>query len=61
MDSTHSRGYWPNLLLDQPLLEAPNIVWVSDITYLPLVNEEWAYLAVWMDLFSPKAVGWQVG
>ncbi|WP_420150919.1 IS3 family transposase [Spirosoma sp.] len=60
-DSTHSKGYWPNLLLDQPLPQAPNLVWVSDITYLPLVKGGWAYLAVWMDLFSRKVVGWQVG
>ena len=60
-DSKHGRGYWPNLLLGQPLPEAPNLVWVSDITYLPLINGDWAYLATWMDLFSRKVVGWQVG
>lgn len=60
-DSRHGKGYWPNLLLDQTLPIAPNLVWVSDITYLPLVNGEWAYLAIWMDLFSRKIVGWHVG
>ena len=60
-DSTHGRGYWPNLLLNQPLPKAPNLVWVSDITYLPLINGGWGYLAAWMDLFSRKVVGWQVG
>ncbi|NEU67144.1 IS3 family transposase [Spirosoma agri] len=65
-NSTHGKGYWSNLLLDQPLPKAPNLVCpghraVSDITYLPLVNGEWAYLAVWMDLYSRKVVGWQVG
>lgn len=59
-DSKHGKGYWPNLLLNQPLPLEPNLVWVSDITYLPLVNGEWAYLGAWMDLFSRRVVGWQV-
>ena len=59
-DSAHGKGYWPNLLLDQPLPKAPDLVWVSDITYLPLIDGKWAYLAVWMDLYSRKIVGWQV-
>lgn len=37
-DSRHGKGYWPNLLLEQTLPIAPNLVWISDITYLPLVN-----------------------
>lgn len=48
-DSTHGKGYWPNLLLGQPAPTAPNLVWVSDITYLPLVDGEWAYLGAWME------------
>lgn len=59
-DSVHGRGYWLNLLKDQPLPESPNVLWVSDITYLPLANGDWAYLATWMDLFSRRIVGWQV-
>ncbi|QHV98164.1 IS3 family transposase [Spirosoma endbachense] len=59
-DSTHEKGYWLNLLLDQPLPLEPDIAWVSDITYLPLVNGKWAYLGSWMDLFSRKVVGWRV-
>lgn len=59
-DSTHGKGYWPNLLLDQPLPQEPNLVWVSDITYLPLSNGDWAYLGSWMDLFSRRIVGWRV-
>ena len=39
---------------------APNLVWISDITYLPLVNGQWAYLGGWLDLFSRRVVGWRV-
>lgn len=59
-DSRHGKRTCPNLLLGQPLPTAPNLVWVSDITYLPLVNGQWGYLSSWMDLFSRKIVGWQV-
>ena len=36
-----------------------NQVWVSDITYIP-TDEGWLYLAVTMDLFSRKIVGWSM-
>ena len=59
-DSGHGKRICPNLLLGQPLPTAPNLVWVSHITYLPMVDGQWAYLGSWMDLFSRKIVGWQV-
>lgn len=37
-----------------------NRVWVGHITYVPLSGGRWAYLAVWMDLFSRRIVGWQL-
>ena len=37
----------------------PNLVWVSDITYIKTL-EGWLYLAVVMDLFSRKVVGWSL-
>jgi transposase InsO family protein len=51
----------PNLLLERAIkVDRPRQVFVGDITYLPLQNGEWAYLGTWMDLFSPKIVGWHV-
>jgi transposase InsO family protein len=41
----------------QFVVEQPNAVWVADITYLR-VSRGWAYLAVLIDLFSRKVVGW---
>lgn len=40
--------------------EAPNRKWVTDITFLR-TKMGWAYLAVVIDLFSRKAVGWSIG
>lgn len=40
--------------------EAPNRKWVTDITYLPTVSG-WVYLAVVLDLFGRKVVGWSIG
>lgn len=37
-----------------------NEVWVGDITYIPLAGAQWAYLGVWMDLYSRKIIGWQL-
>jgi putative transposase len=59
-DSRHGKRICDNLLLGQPLPTKPNLVWVSDITYLPLVNGRWAYLGSWMDLYSRMVVGWRV-
>ena len=56
--SRHTLGYSPNLLLDRPRPTGLNQVWVSDITYIPLANGKWLYLAVWIDLWSRKVVGW---
>jgi putative transposase len=47
----------PNLVKRQFNVEKPNSVWVTDITYIR-TWEGWLYLAVVMDLFSRKIVGW---
>src|SRR5262249_28028332 len=57
----HGQRIIPNLLLERAgNVDRPRQVIVCDITYLPLQNGQWAYLATWMDLFSRKIVGWQI-
>ena len=50
----------PNWLKQVPRPDRTDQVWVSDITYLP-TREGWHYLAVIMDLFSRRVVGWATG
>ena len=40
-------------------LKAPNLVWVSDITYLK-VGGKWYNLCIIMDLFSRKVISWKL-
>jgi putative transposase len=48
-DSRHTLGYSPNLLLDMPELTAINQLLVGDITYVPLADGTFCYLATRMD------------
>jgi putative transposase len=50
----------PNLLQRQFTVTRPNKAWVTDITYIR-TWQGWLYLAVVMDLFSRKIVGWSAG
>jgi putative transposase len=60
-DSGHNLGYSENLLTGMKLPpEKPNLVIVGDITYLPLEDGSFAYLATWEDLFSRLVIGWEV-
>jgi putative transposase len=47
----------PNLLNQNFTAAAPNQKWVSDFTYIETL-EGWLYLAVVLDLFSRKVIGW---
>lgn len=47
----------PNILKRDFSADAPNRKWVADITYIA-TQEGWLYLAVIMDLFSRRIVGW---
>ena len=60
-NSTNGLRCAPNRLLDQSKPTQANRVWVSDITYLPLANGDWAYLCAFQDMASKQVVGWQVG
>ena len=49
----------PNLLEQRFVAAAPDLVWVGDITFVPTRNG-WLYLAVLLDLFSRKVIGWSM-
>jgi transposase InsO family protein len=61
--TTDSRGTLaaPNLLAQVKTQEcAPAKIIVGDITYLPLRNGKWCYLAVWQDKVSRRIIGWSL-
>lgn len=47
----------PNLLARQFTVTEPDQVWCGDVTYI-WTGKRWAYLAVVLDLFARKPVGW---
>jgi putative transposase len=59
-DSRHQLGYSPNLLATAPPPQCVNQIWVADITYIPLRTSAFAYLALLMDLFSRRIIGWDL-
>lgn len=59
-DSRHGLGYSPNLLLSAPPPERSNQIWVADISYIPLCRGGFDYLALLMDLFSRRIIGWSM-
>ncbi len=58
-DSNHSNRIYPNRAKGLKTIH-PNQLWVADITYIRLSNG-FAYLAVILDVFSRKIVGWHLG
>jgi transposase InsO family protein len=56
-DSNHKNPVAPNLLHREFTSPAPNRRWVSDITYV-WTWAGWLYLAVVLDLYSRRVVGW---
>ena len=59
MDSRHSHPIAPNVLRRNFDVELPDTAWVTDVTYV-WTHEGWLYLAMILDLFSRRVVGWAV-
>jgi transposase InsO family protein len=59
-NSNHDLPISPDLLRRDFSANAPNRKWVGDITYLQ-TTEGWLYLAVFIDLYSRRVVGWSMG
>jgi len=56
-DSRHTKRIAPNLLNRKFAVPAPNQALVGDITYIA-TTDGWLYLAVLIDLYSRRVVGW---
>ena len=56
-DSNHGHPVAPNVLDRNFDVKAANEVWVGDVTYIPTA-QGWLYLAVLLDLFARRVVGW---
>ncbi len=59
-NSNHKQPVFDNLVQRQFDVPEPDQVYVADITYI-WTQEGWLYLAVVIDLFSRKVVGWSMG
>ena len=56
-DSNHAYPIPDDLLCQDFSANAPNQVWVGDITYVS-TDEGWLYVAILLDLYSRRIVGW---
>ena len=56
-DSRHDLPIAPNLLDRNFTADAPNRIWLADITYVE-TDQGWLYLAAILDLYSRRIVGW---
>ncbi|MFT6140075.1 MAG: putative transposase [Psychromonas sp.] len=55
----HSDSVADNVLNQQFNPTPANLVWAGDVTYLR-TNQGWMYLAIVMDLYSRRVVGWSI-
>jgi putative transposase len=58
-NSKHCLPVAPNLLQRQFTVPEQDLVWVGDITYI-WTAEGWLYLAIVIDLYSRRVVGWSI-
>ncbi len=58
-NADHKRPVAPNLVAQKFEAEAPDKLWTGDITYI-LTAAGWLYLAVVLDVFSRRIVGWSM-
>jgi putative transposase len=56
-DSNHDHPIAPNVLGRDFAPKAPSTAWAGDVTYIA-TGEGWSYLAVLLDLYSRRVVGW---
>lgn len=56
-DSDHDLPLAPNHLAERTAPDGPNQIWLQDLTYVPTA-QGWLYLALVLDLWSRKIVGW---
>jgi len=59
-DSNHKLPVFENVLDRGFAVNEPDVAYVQDITYI-WTQEGWLYLAIVIDLFSRKVVGWSMG
>ena len=63
-DSTHGLPVYPNLIKDF-IPTGPNQLWVSDITYIVIMDDDYhyhfCYLSMILDAYTEEIVGWSVG
>ena len=63
-DSTHGLPTYPDIVKNF-IPSAPNQLWVSDITYIAIVDDEYryhfCYLSLILDAYTEEIVGWSVG
>ena len=57
-DKQDNTREYPNLLEQNFNAEKPGQKWVGDITYIYTLETRWTYLAIVMDLFDLKVIGW---